>query len=489
MRVLLINPPAEHTLCEAPQEGGKDFISPSEVGKFPPLGLLYIIAYLEKHLPGHEIHLRDCLSEQISHEDLLKDVERLQPDVIGISSFTFSMVDVVLAARNARRVCPKAHLVLGGHHAIAFPLEAAGLPEFDSIIVGEGEVPFTELVKRLDAGQDYTDILGVYTKESILRYQGDAKNDSRFLSSVMVPASYNDNLDELPFPARKYIQHIKYFSMVGVSPNLATIISSRGCPYRCTYCDVPYKRYRERSAESVVDEVEECLAMGYDEFHFYDDLFNVTPQKLMRFCDEIEKRKLSFVWDFRGRVNTATYESLKRAKECGLRMISFGVETGTDEGLKAIRKKTTTAKVVQVLRWCRQLDIRTIADFIIGFPFEKTKGDILKSLKFVHKADPDYAMFAVLILLPHTQIFEDATRKGITNIERWKKFAANPMEAKDFYIDNWTEHFTREELAKLQKRAYRQFYLRPKPILRQLMQVKSWHEFIIKVKGALAILN
>ncbi|MBI5814384.1 MAG: B12-binding domain-containing radical SAM protein [Nitrospinae bacterium] len=487
MRILLINPPAQNTAIEYPDEKGDSYLETEDFGVFPPLGLLYIIAYLEKHSPSHEIILKDCVAEKIPHTQLGKIVEEARPDVVGITSFTISMADVVMAARTVRKHAPNAHICLGGHHPIAFPFEAAQLAEFDSIVVGEGETAFTALVDALENKRDITAITGVYTGESIIRHRSSPSRDSRFLTNVMVPPAYIEDIDSLPFPARAHVAHIDFHSIVGVSGRLATIISSRGCPYRCTYCDVPYKRYRKRSIGNIVDEVEQCVAQGYKELHFYDDLFNITPGRVMEFCAEVEKRSLKFHWDFRGRVNSVTYESLEAAKKAGLRMISFGVETGSDEGLAAIKKKTTTAKVREVFGWCRKLGILTIADFMIGFPFEKDRDAIMRNVDFLISLDPDYAQFAVLTLYPNTELFNDAARLGLINPSRWSAFSLDPRPG--FMVDHWEEHMDIHELVRTQKEAYRKFYMRPSYIMRSALRLTSWYEAKAKARGFLKLLG
>jgi len=413
MKILLLNPPAENTLIEYPDKEGETYIETEDFGFFPPLGLLYILAYLEKNTTGHELFFKDCVAEKISHIDL-KDVYReTQPDIIGITSFTISLVDVCLAAETARDILPKAHICMGGHHPIAFPFQAAQLKEFNSIVVGEGEAAFTRLVNYLEGKKDITEIPGVYTSASITKWRDKSHRDKRFLNNVMVPPAYFEDINTLPIPARSYIAHINYHSIVGATDKLATIITSRGCPYKCTFCDVPYKKYRERNISSIVDEVEACLNMGYREIHFYDDLFNITPQKVIDFCLEIKKRGLKFHWDFRGRVNTVTHESLKIAKDNGCRLISFGVETGSDEGLKALKKGTTVNKIRETFRWCRELKIKTIADFMIGLPFEKTKEDVQKNIDFLIDLDPDYPQIAILCLYPNTELYRKAVDKGL----------------------------------------------------------------------------
>jgi radical SAM superfamily enzyme YgiQ (UPF0313 family) len=357
MRILLLNPPSEFTAMEYvnpdnPADHG--LLETEDFGLFPPLGLLYILAALKASVPEHEVEFLDCIGENVGHQELALRIAAIRPDIVGITSFTISLYDVCLAARTIREQFPAAHICLGGHHPIAFPYEAATLPEFDSIIVGEGEEAFVSLVLAVANGADFTVIPGVYTRESITRQQHHA-NDPRFLTSVMVPPAYIKNLDLLPVPDRSAIQHLKYRSIVGVSDRLATMISSRGCPCRCSYCDVPFKQYRQRSIMSVTDEIRGCLDAGYTEIHFYDDLFNITPERVIEFCDELTRRGYRLQWDFRGRVNGVTRESLVRAKMAGCRMISFGVETGSDQGLALLRKNTTIDQVRRVFKWCREL--------------------------------------------------------------------------------------------------------------------------------------
>src|SRR4030042_677388 len=264
MRILFINPPSENTLKEFPNIDGKEFIETSDFGFFPPLGLLYVLTYLDKYSKGHQIFFKDCIAERISHSKLTQVIKEIKPDIVGITSFTISLIDVCMTAQTVRKIVPKAHICLGGHHPIAFPYEASQLKEFNSIIVGEGEVAFTELVNAIDQNKDITLIPGVYTSQSIRNWIKNKCSDSRFLSNVIAPPAYIENIDELPIPDRSYIKHIKYSSILGLTDNLATIITSRGCPYKCSFCDVPYKRYRNRSIKKVVDEVEECLKLGYE---------------------------------------------------------------------------------------------------------------------------------------------------------------------------------------------------------------------------------
>jgi radical SAM superfamily enzyme YgiQ (UPF0313 family) len=166
-------------------------------------------------------------------------------------------------------------------------------------------------------------------------------------------------------------------------------------------------------------------------------------------------------------------------------MISFGVETGSDEGLRLLNKDTTTEQIRNVFRWCRELGILTIADFMIGLPFEKSADDVRRNVDFLLSLDPDYAQFAILSLFPNTEMYAEAADHGLILPSRWNDFARSPTA--DFYVDHWEEHIPLGELLQLQRESYRKFYLRPRYIWRSLIATSSWHEFTSKLQGALKI--
>jgi radical SAM superfamily enzyme YgiQ (UPF0313 family) len=490
MKILFLNTPDMNKVLEyAPDEKSGEYIGMDNFGTFPPLGIMYVMAYLEKNVPHHKIYFKDSVAERSSHKDLIDYVAEIKPDIVAMTSFTVSMIDVVIAARNIRKIMPDAHFCLGGYHAIAFPFESAGLPEFDSIVVGEGEIVFTELVKRIEDKKSFTDIPGVYTNESIQKYRNTTLKDRRFLNKVGVPPAYVDDIDSLPIPNRNYIKHLNYSSVVGVSSKLATLISSRGCPYKCTFCDVPFKTQRRRDPKLVVDEMETCVAQGYDEIHFYDDLFNITPQRVIDICDEIDKRGLKVVWDFRGRVNGINEESIKRFKKAGGRLISFGIETTTQEGLQMMRKGTKVKQNIDALKLCKKYGILTLADFMIGLPHERSYDDVLKSIKILtHDYRPDYAQFGVLNLYPNTEVYDQAVAKGLIEDGKWNEWARDPLNTK-LKVEHWLEYLTYEQLLELQKKAYRIFYLRPTSIWNMIKQLRSFDELWIKIKGGLDVLG
>lgn len=487
MNILLINPPTENLVDAYKKSDGKTGLDSPEFGVFPPLGLLYILSYLEKHAPNHKLHLIDCVSEKIRYEQLEQKIIDIKPDVVGITSFSVVLIDIIKVAKIVKKHFPKTHISMGGHHSMCFPQQAIAIDEIDSIAIGDGEKSFFQLVQALENNQPIDNILGIYTKESIKKVKEEnIDNDNSLLYPIKLKPAFIEDLDELPFPARKYLAHVKFYSIVGISNNFTTIISSRGCPYHCIMCDVPYKKYRVRSVKNIVDEIEQCIKEGFKEFHFYDDMFNMSSKRVIEFSQELIKRKLKIVWDFRGRVNTITKESLKIAKQSGLRMISFGVETGTDEGLIYIKKGITIEQIKMAFKICKELKITTIADFMIGLPFEKTKQDVINNINFCISLKPNYAMFSLLTIFPNTPLYFQAIQKGLIDKQRWLDFCSNPT--KDFYLDYWEEFFTRDELLDFYDLAYKKFYFRFSYIIQSILNLKSIVELKRKIKGALILL-
>jgi len=487
MNILLINPPEDNLIKNFAYDDGSQCLDSPDFGQFPPLGILYIASYLEKFAPEHKVYLLDCVSEKISYDALREKLKEIKPDLAGISSFSVALVDIVKVAQLIKEINPDAHICMGGHHTMVFPKEALELKNIDSIILGDGEKAFCLLAKALAGAKPVEEITGVYTKSSITKKIDGAGSKNVLLYDLDLVPAYTDNLDELPFPARKLLSHLEFFSTIGISKKFTTIVSSRGCPYHCTFCDVPHKKYRARSIKNIVDEIEDCIKQGYEEFHFYDDMFNITADRIIEFANEVLSRKLKFTWDFRGRVNTITKESLAIAKKSGLSMVSFGVETGTDEGLKYIKKETNIALIRNAFKICNDLKIKTVADYMLGFQFEKTKEDIRKSIDFCISLKPTYAVFGVLTLFPKTPVYYEAVEKKLIDPQRWADFCKNPT--KDFYLDYWEEFFTRKELLDMQQEAFERFFLRPGYILKSIFALRTLDELKIKIRGFIRLVK
>lgn len=468
MRVLLINPPNLNLIKIANWE-----LKSADYGQFPPLGLLYVGTYVKKHT-GHHVHILDAVVEKLNYDEVEDRIKKFSPEIVGITSMTPLFADTMITAQIIKKINKNIHVCIGGPHTYLFPQQTIKKGVIDSVILGEGEKIFTELIQHIDEEKPLDNIYGLLTKNS----NGASKLKER---------GYIRNLDELPFPDRRLLPFKKYYCKVGVECYVATIASSRGCPYKCRFCDVPQRTYRQRSVDNIMSEVEECLNLGFREIFFYDDLFNITPKRAIDISDEILKRNLRFNWSFRGRVNTTTEEMLRKVAEAGCNRIHFGVETGSDEGLKLLNKGINISQIKQAFRWAKEAKIRTIADFMIGLPHEMTKKDVLKNVDFVIGLKPDYVQFSVFQPYPGTEFFEWGVKKGLLHRESWENFVENPT--KEFDMELWEEYLSKAKMSQLLKISYRKFYFQPKYIWRMLQQVRTFAEFERLICGAMRLMH
>lgn len=468
MDILLINPPAENEIM-----GNNPAIIEEERGYNPPLGLLYIAAYLQKHTQ-HHVETLDSQVEELGYEQLKHVVAQKKPDVVGITAMTFTLIDVMKTVRLVKEIDEDIQVVLGGPHVHIFPVETIRLPRVDYVVLGEGEVTFGHLVDNIHDREALKEVKGLVFRDN-----------GRVINTGMRPLI--DNLDELPFPARHLTPYWKYSSLLAKRTPVTTMFTSRGCPYRCSFCDRPHlgKAFRWRSAKNVVDEMEECVNMGIHEFLVYDDTFTVHRQRVFDICDEIIRRKLDIGWDIRTRVDKVNKEMLRKLKQARCERIHYGVETGTEKILKVLQKDITLEQARSAFRMTKEVGISTLAYFMIGSPTE-TREDIMATMQFMKELDPDFVHVTTLCPFPATAIYFQGLRKGVIRKDYWREFASNPTP--DFQPPYWEENLSREELLELIGHAYKSFYTRPKYIFRELVKVRSLGEFERKVKAGLKVL-
>jgi anaerobic magnesium-protoporphyrin IX monomethyl ester cyclase len=469
MDVLLINPPAKNEII-----GNNPSIIEEERGYNPPLGLLYLAAYLEQHTQ-HRVEVLDTQVEELTYEQLARIVAQKRPDVVGITAMTFTLLDVIKTTQVVKQANEHIQIVLGGPHAHLFSEETARLPSVDYVVMGEGEVTFKELVDHIHDPKVLRDVKGlVFQKDGQI-----VRTGARPLTS---------DLDTLPFPARHLTPYQKYSSLLAKRTPMTTMFTSRGCPFRCTFCDRPHlgKRFRARSPRNVADEMEACTQLGIHEFLIYDDTFTVDAQRVLDICQEIRCRKLDVGWDIRARVDTVTPEMLKALRGAGCERIHYGVEAGTDKILKVLNKRITIDQARQVFRWTKQAGISVLAYFMIGSPTE-TREDILQTIEVAKSLDPHYVHITILTPFPGTQIYLDGLAKGVFKKDFWQSFAADPTP--DFKPQYWEEELSAAELTELLEYAYKRFYLRPQYAIRQALQVQSVGEFLRKARAGLKVLR
>lgn len=467
MKVLLINPPSYNEII-----GNNPQIIEEERGYNPPLGLLFIAGYLEK-FTNHSVEILDCQVEELTYSEIEEILGRGKYDIVGITVMTFTLLDVLKVVRIVKKTNKNTILVLGGPHVHIFPDETIHLPDVDYLVLGEGEQTFKELLDYIDDTKKLKTIKGLVFKEN-----------GKVINTGL--RDFIQDLDMLPFPARHLTPYRKYSSLLARRTPVTTMMTSRGCPYKCTFCDRPQlgKKFRARSALNVVDEMEECVKMGIYEFIVYDDTFTINKQRVKEICSEIIRRKLDIGWDIRARVDSIDEGLLEKLKKAGCRGIHYGVESGTTKILKILNKRITIPEIEEAFLMTKKQGIMTLAYFMIGNPTE-TEEDILKTIEFTKKLDPDFIHLTIFTPFPATKIYLEGLKKGIIEKDYWRDFARNPSNK--FQPPYWKENFTIQELNELLVYAYKSFYTRPNYILRRLMKVQSLGEFKRKIKAGIKV--
>lgn len=462
MKILLIKPPSKNMLYVDQIEEVE-----TERGFFPPLGLMYVASYLREN-SDVDIKMIDMEVDRIDPDDLPVHINNFKPDIVGIQAITYTLIDTIKTAKKIKEIDNNIKIVVGGIHATIYPEETINIPYVDYVVNGEGEKTFTELIKNIGHLEKLKKIKGLAFK-----HQGKIINTGR--SEII------QNLDELPFPARDLLPYKKYSSVLAKRAPLTTMITSKGCPNQCVFCDRPQieNKLRPRSPKNVVDEMETCTQMGIYEFSLYDDTFTINKKRAHEICNEIIKRKLKIGWDARARVNTVDRDLLKKMKKAGCERIYYGVESGDQNILNIIKKNITLDQVRTAFKLTKEQGIQTLAYFMIGLPTE-TKEQILKSIKFAKELGTDYAIFSIFTPMPSTEAYYIYLKKGIFN-DYWREFAKNP--AKSFQPKVLEENLTKKELDVLLKYAYKSYYINPKYIINRILSIRSIDQLKAQTKA------
>jgi len=469
MKILLINPSAENEILSCNPE-----IIKSERGFDPPLGLLYLAGYIKKY-SNYNLEIIDAQVEKLNYSQLKERIKNINPDIVGITAMTFTLLDVLKTVETTKQVCSKAKIVIGGPHVQIYPEETIDLKDIDYVVMGEGEKIFLELIQNINQPEKLKTITGLVFKEN-----GKTINTGK-------PDYFND-LDKIPFPPREILPYKKYFSLLAKKKTITTMFTSRGCPFKCAFCDRPAMggSFRFRSAKNVINEIEECLKLGIKEIFIYDDTFTVNKQRVIDLCNEIIKRNLKFIWDIRARVDTVDKEMLILLKKAGCERIHYGVEAGTEKILKVLNKGIALNQALEVFKLTKKIGIQTFAYFMIGSP-EETKNDVLETIKFMKKLNPDFVQITLLTPFPGTKVYQWALEQKVFKNDYWKEFAKNPKPG--FKTKYWTKEISNKDLQKLLTIAYKKFYVRPGYIIKRILNVKSFPELIRKAKAGLKVIT
>ncbi len=423
----------------------------------PHLGLGYLASSLRD--AGHEVALLDCLARGISPEKIKTEVEKINPDIVGITAMT---TYYSVALKYVEKIKELGKLtILGGQHITARPAESLKESKADFVIYGEGERTIVELVNAIENNGGFSSINGIGYKN-----QGNIVINPR--------RDLIENLDTIPMPAWDLMPPKKYppapHGAVAKRFPVAPIITTRGCPFNCAFCAskcIWQQKLRFRDAKSVVDEIELLVnEYGVREFHFEDDNFTANKNHALSICNEIIKRKLDIVWACPNgvRIDRIDQELLTKMKESGCYLLAFGIESGNQEILDRVNKRLNIDMAPKIIKMVKDNGIETWGFFIIGLPGE-TRETARKTIEFAKKIPLDRAQFCMFTPLPGSDIFNEWVKKeGIENFD-WEKFNF-------FNVIYESDSLKKEDLVELQKKAFREFYFRPKILFNLLKNIK-----------------
>jgi len=472
--VLLINPPVFDLLASG---GGRHNLRATEIMACPPMSLLYLATYLRQSQPDIRVVVKDYLVEPYSPEELRTLLRAEQPFLVGVTCFSTNLHEAFAVCREAKACDPSVVVIAGGPHTLLFPKETVEQPGIDLVCQGEGEKALDEVVSRLLSGRSLAGIANLWTKTG-----GAAAPPAAFQNAF-------DTLDEMPDTDQGFVGVERYYHPFLYNPGgLLVVATARGCPFKCTYCNSAGRQARLRGIPSIVDEIQRKVErLRTRNVFLIDDTFNITPGRLREFSQELLRRKLAVDWAFRGRVTGLDDESLLLARRSGLVHISIGVEDFTDEGLQAIRKGITLDSVRRAFRSCRRYGVKTTANFIIGLPHNQDWDKQLRLLDLIRELRPTTIQTFVLLLIPGSELYDEAVRQGVISGEEWLRHARDPRPG--FLMPGWRGNMSLEDQFRINSLINKRFYLRPGYIWEQLLQTRSLRELVRKVQVACALLK
>lgn len=418
----------------------------------PPLGIAYMAGVLQEN--NIDVEILDASAEDMDFKDVEKELLKRKPDLVALTALTPTIGRALETAQVVKETLPDAIVVMGGYHPTFNFIETLEDENVDIVIRGEGEYIMLNLVQALENQSSLHDVKGIVFED---------KNSKEIVVNPEAPLI--QDLDELSFPALNLLPMKKY-RLLDMDTHMTTMITTRGCPMQCSFCSsaaMHGKKIRERSVENIVDEIE-YLKTNYDidTIAFMDDTFTFKKRKVMAICDEILKRNIEIMWGCTSRVDTLDEKLLKKMKEAGCITIFIGVESADQQQLDNMCKNTTIAKIENAFKIAHKLKIRTIASVALGMPGD-TKEIMNKTVKFVHKLKPNYAIYSLATPYPGTRFYKEAFEKNLIKIKDWSKYTLiTPiLETIDCSLN---------DMRKIQAKAFMKFYLRPHYIIRQFLQ-------------------
>ena len=469
LRALLIQPPniegVASLLSHMDKEGGG-------IGFKPPLGLLSIASYIRQNTP-HDVKIIDAQAQRHSMEDCLAKVEEYRPDVVGISAWTDWWYSAYTLGKSIKKRFPEIFICYGGPHVGVYPRQTLNSGHTDVIVCGDGEVAFARLLSMVSSGIFDNELEGLHFSRF-----GVKEGDKLFF--------VQKDLDALPVPDRSLLPLENYTSILGKSKHATTMITSRGCPFQCTYCKLYFQKTVSRSAESVVEEFRRIEGLGIREVEIYDDTFTWSKQRAMAICEGLIAQGNTVSWSVRDRVNMVNEELLDAMKRSGCVRIHYGIESGVDHVLRAIKKNITIDQARKAVKLAKNKGFTVLTYFMLG-NLGETVQDMRRTIDFAIELDADYAEFSIAIPYPGTEMYAQALRDGKYE-DVWNSYAIRPVPnlSLSALIQSYADL---DILIALRNESVRRYYFRPAFLLRELKSIRHAYEFRRKAGMGMRLLK
>lgn len=469
MKALLINPSDD---LGAFLGKGKDLVP-----IFEPLGLLYISSLCKKY--GHEISVIDAFAENLSIQDIKNIIVQMHPNVVGLTSFISNGNIIYELGRWIKKEYPDITTIFGNIHAGVYAEAYLRNKCCDIVVHGEGEYTFPKILNTLERGQkDFFEIPSISFLEK-----------GKFITTS--EPVFIENLSELPLPDRDAVKQ-KLYNIPQVSnlPYSAKkngigkhMFTARGCPFSCSFCVINKgKKQRFNSIVNVVDEME-ILMNKYSANYIFimDSVFTSVKKRVIDICQEIKRRGLSIKWGCEGHVNCIDQELIEEMESAGCHDIAFGIESGVQHLLDRVNKGVLLNRVEEAVKTVKNnTKIKVSGLFILGLPGEAYR-DSLKTIEFANRLPLDMAQFSIFVPYPGSPIFYEFMQNkeidtgmkedGSLDTSVWLRYSPYISYTSNEPI--WVNPgMTFDSLKRLQKKALRNFYFRPKAFYMQLKRIR-----------------
>lgn len=380
------------------------------------IGPLLIASALEQN--GHEVRVIDAEAQELGERGLLRELSSFNPDLLGIHANLMSLRYASASAQVIKRARPQLPIVVGGPAVTSLPEAVMASACFDFGVIGEGERTIVDLASAIGSGAGFERVRGIIFRD-----------EDQIVRTG--PRELEPNLDALPIPAWHHVNFDVYRDLILGKRRFANCLCNRGCPYHCVFCDPKSKLGHEprfRSVASIVDELAYLRGrFGVENIYFNDDTFTLSRTQILSLCEKLLGDNLGIRWTCRTRVNLVDYELLSAMKKAGCTGIEFGVESGDDEVLAALRKEITVEQTRKAFEACKKAGIDTIAYFIVGGPYE-TRQTAERTIRFASEIAPTFVAAAQCrIFPPGTELARLAQKERLIEANHWERYVVEGL--------------------------------------------------------------